>query len=167
MKYDTIGEWSEIKLEIIREYAGAYTSILSKKSWCRGYVYIDAFAGAGQHIRKSTGELIPGSPLNALYVDPPFTELHYIDLDGEKVEELEVLAAKNENVHVYHNDCNEMLVNELFPQLTYDTYKRSLCILDPYGLRLDWKTVELAGQLKTIDIFSEFPNYGYQQECSL
>ena len=52
MKYDEIGEWSEIKLEIIKEYAGAYTSILSKKAWCEGYAYIDAFAGAGRHLRK-------------------------------------------------------------------------------------------------------------------
>ncbi len=88
MKYDEIGEWSEIKLEIIKKYAGAYTTILSKKEWCKGYAYIDAFAGAGQHIRKATGELIPGSPLNALLIERPFTEYHYIDLDNERVEAL-------------------------------------------------------------------------------
>ena len=59
MKYDEIGEWSEIKLEIIKEYAGAYTNILSKMPWCTGYAYIDAFAGAGRHRRKTTGEFIP------------------------------------------------------------------------------------------------------------
>jgi three-Cys-motif partner protein len=66
MKYGEIGEWSEIKLEIIKKYASAYTNILSKKAWCRGYVYIDAFAGAGKHISKTTGNLVHGSPLNAL-----------------------------------------------------------------------------------------------------
>ena len=81
MKYDEIGEWSEIKLEIVKKYANAYTSILNKQKWCRGYAYIDAFAGAGWHIRKATGELIPGSSVNALLVHPPFTEYHYIDLD--------------------------------------------------------------------------------------
>lgn len=30
MKIDKIGSWSEIKLEIIKKYAGAYTSIMSK-----------------------------------------------------------------------------------------------------------------------------------------
>jgi hypothetical protein len=92
MKYDEIGEWSEIKLEIIKKYAGAYTTILSNQEWCRGYAYIDAFAGADWHVRKAAGELVPGSPLNALLVKPPFTEYHYIDLDNERVEALEKLT---------------------------------------------------------------------------
>lgn len=31
MKLDQIGYWSEIKLEIIKKYAGAYTGIMSKQ----------------------------------------------------------------------------------------------------------------------------------------
>ena len=157
MKYDEIGEWSEIKLEILKEYAGAYTAILSRKSWCKGFVYIDAFAGAGQHIRKSTGEFVAGSPLNALSVTPPFTEYHYIDLDGGKVEELNKVTQDRPDVHIYHGDCNEKLVLKVLQDLTYDTYKRALCFLDPYGLHLDWKTVEFAGRLRTVDIFLNFP----------
>ena len=34
---------------------------------------------------------------------------------------------------------------------------RSLCILDPYGLHLKWKTIEIAAELKTVDIFINFP----------
>ncbi|MEW6003192.1 MAG: hypothetical protein AB1638_11175 [Nitrospirota bacterium] len=60
MKLDQIGFWSEIKLEIIKKYAGAYTSIMSKQDWCRGYVYIDAFAGAGKHISRKTGVMKAG-----------------------------------------------------------------------------------------------------------
>jgi three-Cys-motif partner protein len=157
MKYDEIGEWSEIKLEIIKKYAGAYTTILSKKPWCKGYAYIDAFAGAGQHIRKTTGEFVMGSPLNALLVRPPFTEYHYIDLDGEKVEELKRLTDNEPQVRVYHGDCNEKLIKEVLPGLAYDTFKRAICFLDPYGLHLDWHTVELTGKLGTIDVFINFP----------
>lgn len=156
MKYDEIGEWSEIKLQIIKEYASKYTTILSKQEWCRGYAYIDAFAGAGWHIRKATGELVPGSAQNALAVDPPFTEYHYIDLDNERVEALEKLTKERPNVKVYHGDCNEKLVKEIFPCLTYDTFKRALCVLDPYGINLGWKTVAYAGKLRTIDILINF-----------
>jgi len=54
MKLDQIGIWSETKLEIIKKYAGAYTTVLSKQTtWCKGYAYIDAFAGAGMHISKT------------------------------------------------------------------------------------------------------------------
>jgi hypothetical protein len=38
MKLDQIGFWSEIKLEIIKKYAGAYTSIMSKRNWCEGKI---------------------------------------------------------------------------------------------------------------------------------
>ena len=34
------------------------------------HVYIDAFAGSGQHVSRATGEFVPGSPLNALAVEP-------------------------------------------------------------------------------------------------
>jgi len=38
MKLDQIGFWSEIKLEIIKKYANAYTSIMSKQDWCKGKI---------------------------------------------------------------------------------------------------------------------------------
>ena len=156
MKLDEIGIWSEIKLEIIKEYASAYTKILSKKTWCRGYVYIDAFAGAGLHISKTRGEVIPGSPLNALDINPPFTEYHFIDLDKDKASVFEAIAKENTHVHSYQGDCNEILVNKIFPTLNYATFKRALCILDPYKLNIEWETVKKAAYLKTVDIFLNF-----------
>ncbi len=156
MKLDKIGIWSEIKLEIVRDYASAYTKILSKKEWCKGYVYIDAFAGAGKHISRKTCELVLGSPLNALEVKPQFTEYHFIDLDEDKAEIFKKIAEEKLNIHSYHGDCNEILVREIFPTLTYDSFKRALCILDPYGLDLKWETIKKATDLKTIDIFLNF-----------
>lgn len=157
MKLDEIGIWSEIKLDIIKDYASAYTKIMSNQDWCKGYVYIDAFAGAGGHIRKTTGEFIPGSPFNALYVQPPFTEYHFIDLDEEKAKVFEDISKENSNVYPYHGDCNEILLNKIFPSLTFKTRKRALCFLDPYGLQLNWKSIEMAAGLKTVDIFINFP----------
>lgn len=40
MKFDIIGYWSEIKLEIVREYAQAYSQILTSNHL--HHVYIDA-----------------------------------------------------------------------------------------------------------------------------
>ena len=157
MKLDKIGFWSEIKLEIIKKYASAYTSIMAKQDWCKGVVYIDAFAGAGKHISRRTGEMIPGSPLNALEVKPPFTEYHFIDLAEERAEVFREIEAKNPNVYAYHGDCNDILLERVFPILSYDSFKRALCILDPYGLHLKWETVKSAAGLKTVDIFLNFP----------
>lgn len=89
-KFDTIGYWSEIKLEIVREYARAYSTILTSNHL--HHVYIDAFAGAGMHLSKTKGEFVPGSPLNALAIEPPFKEFHLIDLDSTKAQQLRQLA---------------------------------------------------------------------------
>jgi three-Cys-motif partner protein len=129
-KLDQIGEWSELKLDILKKYAGAYCTILK----ARGLhpIYIDGFAGAGVHIRKGTKELVPGSPLNALKVEPPFEEHHWVDLDESKVAALKRQTAGLKDVHIYGGDANKILVNEVFPKIRFDHFERALCILDPY-----------------------------------
>jgi len=157
MKLDEIGIWSEIKLKIVKEYASAFTTIMKRKEWCKGYVYIDAFAGAGIHISRKTREFIPGSPLNALEIKNPFTEYHYIDIDKQKIEILASVTQDQQNVHIYPEDCNEALTKKIFPALKWETKKRALCILDPYGLHLHWETILQAAKLKTAEIFLNFP----------
>ena len=47
-QFDEIGYWSEIKLDIIKDYAAAYSRILSaQKNPSLHHIYIDAFAGGG------------------------------------------------------------------------------------------------------------------------
>lgn len=157
MKLDEIGEWSEIKLEIIKKYASAFTNIMKDQAWCQGYVYIDAFAGAGVHISRKTGEFVQGSPLNALEIENPFTEYHYIDIDKQKAETLKLLTQDKPNIQIYPNDCNETLAKKVFPLLPWGSKKRALCILDPYGLHLHWETILAAANLKTTEIFLNFP----------
>lgn len=158
LKFDEIGYWSEIKLEIVRKYAAAYSTILSTRTKPRlKHLYIDAFAGAGIHLSKSTGEFVRGSPLNALYVRPPFVEYHFIDLDSSKTGHLRGLIGERSDAHVYEGDCNTILLNEVFPRVRYKDYRRALCLLDPYGLHLDWNVIATAGQLKTVDMFLNFP----------
>ena len=157
-EFDEIGYWSEIKLEIVRDYASAYSRIL--KSNNLPHLYIDAFSGAGQHISKNTGEFVPGSPLNALNVSPPFKEYHFIDLNAEKVEFLRSLIGGRKDVSIYEGDCNEVLLHRIFPTLEYESYRRALCLLDPYGLDLSWEVIFRAGQLGTIDMFLNFPVMG-------
>jgi len=154
-EFDEIGYWSEIKLDIIRDYAGAYSKILASKNL--PHIYIDAFAGAGQHVSKQTGKFVPGSPKIALDVDPPFREYHFIDLNAAKIDHLQSLTGNNPNVHLYAADCNDVLTGQIFPTIQYKSYRRALCLLDPYGLHLNWNVIMQAGQLKTVDIFLNFP----------
>jgi three-Cys-motif partner protein len=85
-----------------------------------------------------------------------FSEFHFIDKNRARVKALRELASTRPNVHVYHGDCNTILVNEVFPQYTYDSYKRALCLLDPYKLNPNWEVVSAAGAMKTIEIFLNF-----------
>jgi three-Cys-motif partner protein len=158
LQFDEIGYWSEIKLEIQKEYAKAYSIILSaQKNPSLHHIYIDAFAGAGIHLTKVTQDFVPGSPLNALNVKPPFREYHLVDIRPERVENLRALIGNRPDVSVYEGDCNEILLQRVFPRVEYRDYKRGLCILDPYGLDLNWTVIYKAGQMKTFDVFLNFP----------
>lgn len=155
---DEIGYWSELKLEILDKYAHAYSTILSGQTDPKLYhVYIDGFSGSGFHISKKTGKLIEGSPIKALSVDPPFREYFFVDLASEKVESLRRAVGERPDVHVLHGDSNQILLRDVFPKVQYKDYRRGLCLLDPYGLHLDWKVLEAAGKLRTLDLFLNFP----------
>ena len=154
-EFDEIGYWSEIKLEIVRDYASAYSRILNANKL--PHIYVDAFAGAGQHISRGTGDFVQGSPLNALKIQPPFREYHFIDLNAAKVEHLQSLVGDRPDVHVYEGDCNEVLIQKIFPTLKFESYRRALSLLDPYGLDLKWEVIFQAGRLGTVDMFLNFP----------
>ncbi len=155
LKFDEIGIWSEIKLEIIKKYASAYSTILSKKSL--HHVYIDGFCGAGEHLSKDGKRIISGSPKNALEVGPPFEQYYFIDMNPAKINYLRKQTDDRDNVFYFNGDCNIILLREVFPNIRYDNYYRALCLLDPYGLDLDWDVIQTAGQSRVIEIFLNFP----------
>ena len=155
---DEIGQWSEIKLEIITRYAVEYSKILEKQPLLK-HVYIDAFAGAGIHLSKTSKTFIHGSPINALQVEPPFTEYYFIDINSEKVKLLRKFvedAKGKRKVHILEGDSNVVLLKDVFPKINYDDYKRGLCFLDPYGMHLDWNVVHTAGRMKSIELIINF-----------
>lgn len=158
-----IGPWSEIKLQIIREYAAAYSRILASRREL-SHTYIDAFAGAGIHASRESGNLVAGSPTVALRTNPPFNAYHFIDLDQGNIDTLTSLvmsgtagAVDLDRVRFYGGDCNDVLLSTVFPTVHYEDFQRALCLLDPYGLHLDWDVVQQAGQMKSVELFVNFP----------
>ena len=159
-RIDEIGPWSEVKLEILKRYAVEYSKILaSQESPSFWHVYIDAFAGAGVHMSRTSGQMVHGSPLNALLVQPPFREYHLVDLDGDKARGLRELVGDRSDVRIHHGDCNKVLLEEVFPRVKFEDRKRGLCILDPYGLHLDWRVTQTAGSMGSLEVFINFPIY--------
>lgn len=160
---DEIGPWSEVKLDILRKYAGPYSRILASNGFHHGY--IDAFSGPGLHIRKLDGQEILGSPLVALGVEPSFDEYHFIDLDGEKVEFLRSQVGDRRDTNFYTGDSNRILRESILPRFSYDNRTRALCLLDPYKLTLDWSVVSQAGNSNAVEVFINFPVMHMNRNC--
>ena len=158
--FDEIGIWSEVKLAIIKEYASAYATILdaTRRDKIRGlrWLYIDAYAGPGVHLSKRTGQMVEGSPLIALNTSPPFSEYHFVDSDPQRAAQLRKLTGERKDVFIYSADCNEILLQKVFPRAKYENYRRALCLLDPYNINLRWEVIEAAGKMGSIDVFLNF-----------
>lgn len=157
VEYDEIGIWSEVKLAIIKEYASAYATIMEAQRRARirslRWIYIDAYAGPGYHFSKTSGELVEGSPLIALNTVPPFHEYHFVDTESRRANQLRELAGDRADVFVYSEDCNAVLLREVFPRAAYGDYRRALCLLDPYNIDLTWQVIEAAGKARSVEVF--------------
>lgn len=163
MNLDEIGPWSEIKLDILRDYAAPYSMILKSNGFRHGY--IDAFSGPGLHVRKAGGEEVMGSPLVALGVKPPFDEYHFIDLDGEKLDFLKNQVGNRPDVTFYKADSNKVMLESVLPRFSYTKRTRALCVLDPYALTLDWRVVYAAGSSRAVEVFINFPIHHMNRNC--
>lgn len=146
-----------MKGEIIDKYLRAYLTIFQTQSWCKGTLYVDAFAGAIESVVRGTGELVAGSARRALGLSPGFSEYHFIDIDRRKAFALSELAEDYDNVFVYDDDGNKVIRETIVPKLSYRRYWRGVVLLDPYGLDLEWDVVHSLGKNRTADVIVNFP----------
>ncbi|UBF29423.1 three-Cys-motif partner protein TcmP [Kovacikia minuta CCNUW1] len=162
---DIIGRWSEGKLDLLAKYLKAYSVIMNeqKKNWLRAYYYIDAFAGSVRpRAKEDEQRYIHGSPLRALQTEPRFDGYWFIDVSPRRIERMQRLreAFPDCAIDVRQGNCNEVLCNEVVPQLPYSSKQRAFVFLDPYGLQVDWETVRELASTKTFDIFVNFSIMG-------
>jgi three-Cys-motif partner protein len=157
-QFDEIGRWSELKLDIVEKYGAAYTTAFGglKGRGLKKY-YIDAFSGPGVHLSKETGQQIEGSPARALKVCPPFDYFYFIDMNPQKTAYLKILCRDRKDVDIITDDASFYLTRTLLPNIRYEKFNRALCLLDPYGLHLDWEVIRQAGQTRAVDMFLNFP----------
>jgi len=155
-KFDEIGAWSELKLEIIEQYGSAYTKAFLRSRNLKKY-YIDGFSGAGVHIAKKSKAQVEGSPARALKVRPPFDGYYFIDLKADKTDYLRAICGDRGDVDIHTGDSNLYLTKTVLPRIQYDKFTRALCLLDPYALHLDWQVILQAGQSDAVDMFLNFP----------
>lgn len=153
-RLDVVGYWTEIKLQILQDYANAYAQILRGQPTIKHFAYIDGFAGAGAHISRESGQKIEGSPARILSIQPRFSHYHFVEMDPARVERLREIGS-DKDVTVHHGDCNGVLLREVFPKCRYEDYRRALCLLDPYALNPNWeKLSKLPGRCVASRYFS-------------
>jgi three-Cys-motif partner protein len=169
-KFPSVGKWAKDKLDLLEKYLRAYVRIMSSqvnKQWLKGgFHYIDAFAGAGYAWSREERSLIEGSPKRALQVEPAFWSYHFIEISSERVKLLKKLKDEfpDKTVKIYPEEANIVLCKKLVPRLrSIGEPIRAFIFLDPYGLQVEWETIEFLGALKgkvQVDIFVNFPLMG-------
>lgn len=150
-----IGAWTELKLEYIKKYLEAYSNILRSKF--PEYHFIDAFAGSGFCKKRKTRELIYGSPLIALNIQPPFTKYFFIELNKNKADCLEAERKNNYpnlDAKIKNGDCNIIIdsilscINDSIP---------FIALLDPQAGDLYWETIYKISLKRRAEVLINFP----------
>jgi three-Cys-motif partner protein len=154
---DRLHPWSQVKHEIIEKYLHAYTTILRNQSGIRRYVYIDAFAGAGVAVDAASEQRIAAGAARALEGEPRFTEYHFIEQNPEKASVLREVAGRRRNVTVHVGDSRAVLPH-LLERCRYQDRARGLCLLDPYGLSVEYALLQSIAAMdhQLVEIFFNF-----------
>lgn len=155
------GEWTQTKLDILKNYLDAYTTALKNQSF--RLLYVDAFAGSGEielrtddPDRNDLREFIDGSAKIALKIkNKPFDQLIFIENDAQNCAKLKTLKSENpdRNIRIKDGNANHVLQNL---QINWQA-SRGVLFLDPFGAQVDWATLEVIAGYKALDIWILFP----------
>lgn len=172
------GQHTELKMSIIEGYLNAFTTALRphfKNLW-----YIDAFAGSGTRtvrterqgatlVEKPVEEVVErrrGSAQIALDVKPEFDFIVFIEKNRNYVAALEDLRAKNlrRKIVVAEEDANSALRSLVANNSWND--KRAVVFLDPYGMEVEWTTLQALAGTQAIDVWFLFPLAGLFRQAT-
>ena len=164
------GDWTTEKLERVRKYLRAYTTIMKDQNF--RFAYIDAFAGTGYRTyRQDTNPnelmlpeitepevqgFLDGSARIALQVQPKFQNYILIEKDENRFAELQKLKVEfpSDDIKLIQSDANEYL-NDLCGRNW--RRHRAVLFLDPYGMEVEWQTVTAIANTQAIDLWILFP----------
>lgn len=176
------------KLETVQKYLQAYATALKFQPF--RLLYVDACAGSGSSVPKGTLEsphtsqtsldglaspvvdtdaIIVGSAIRALGVNPPFHNYLLNDVKQSNVDALRK-AVRDEFPHLADRveltrlDANEMLRDLCKSQNWKET--RAVVFLDPFGLQINYETLELLGQTRAVDLWYLVPVFAMYRQVS-
>jgi three-Cys-motif partner protein len=167
------GDWTEEKLARLGKYLPAYTKILQSRPFT--YFYIDAFAGPGYRQVRRKQQAAPtlwaedpdargraftaGSAIVAMRTDPPFQRYVFIESDEDALQKLGAALAADfpdrmDRVHLEPGDANAVLKRYC---AQWKSGYRAVLFLDPYGMEVEWSTMEAIAKTQGIDVWILFP----------
>ncbi len=178
------GPWTNRKLTALRKYLEAYRVIFtrSRASFYRTW-YVDAFAGTGQRKPASAADpkadldqaslftldfeeqterdaFAKGSATIALELESPFDRYLFIERNRSRRTGLERMIrdsfpALAPRCTVVGGDANKVLPD--WCATTDWKRNRAVVFLDPYGMQVQWSTVQTLGATKGVDLWVLFP----------
>ena len=166
------GPWTYIKLELLERYLAFFNTALQRQPTPElpfSRIYIDAFAGTGEcEIKLPDGTLtvIRGSAKIAIETTPSFDEVHLIDLKAKHVAELQALAAgqTKTTVSVHKQDAN-LALQSILANVNWRS-TRGVLFLDPYGMHVQWGTLEKIASTQALDVWYLFPLSGVYRQAA-
>lgn len=170
---------TDLKLSLVSAYLGRFTTALRRKYpnlW-----YIDAFAGTGVRTVKHDpheGDLFTaprdartedreGSALLAINTKPAFTQLVFIDLRARHYKALLALqmAHRDRSIYVIRGNANEIVTNIARSKDWRST--RAVLFLDPYGMQVEWETLQAIRRTEAMDIWYLVSLAGLYRQAAL
>jgi three-Cys-motif partner protein len=171
------GDWTSDKLERIRKYLHAYTTIFAKNPRAQKLtpIYVDAFAGTGYRSKPQQADddsplfdefadpetqgFLKGSARIALEIEPAFQRYIFIEKDTSRAQKLEALKQdfpqKANAIQIVQEDANTYLKN--WCRNTDWRSTRAVVFLDPYGMQVEWSLIEAIAETQAIDLWLLFP----------
>ncbi|MEX8549070.1 MAG: three-Cys-motif partner protein TcmP [Mucilaginibacter sp.] len=140
------GNWTEAKMKIVVDYAKAYLTIMNKQSWAKT-LYFDGFAGSGLIEVDEYNEAVKGTALRILDIEQPepFDIYYFVEKEDEYFEALKqnikINYPNKDNAFVVKGDCNTKLF-DMANFLKRDINYRALAFIDPYGMSVNWNSIE-------------------------
>lgn len=153
------GSWTVKKLQTFEAYVKKYLIILNKAKIQYGFktIYFDGFAGGLKaYSQEFQGGIIQedikvyeGSVKRILSMQAPFHFDFYYFIEKEQVNYDKICQFKetitnipSNSIIVRKDDCNNQL-KKLAGALLKDKKYKALIFLDPFGLQIEWSSIEL------------------------
>ncbi len=165
------GDWTQEKLKRLQKYLAAYMQIMHKRPYFK-VAYIDAFAGTGYRTPKRSTHIgealfpefaeaeqqfLDGSARIALQTQPPFNTYIFVEKDPRYARELVTLREEYPqfDIRIVNAEANAYL-QDLCENRRWEKH-RAVLFLDPYGMQVEWRTIEAIAHTQAIDLWLLFP----------